>query len=77
MDLENIMPSEINQSEEAKNHMISLYVGHKSKTQTAVWWLPEGQESGEGASRWGQLYGDFEWWVHDALLRLRMREMCS
>ena len=43
MGLENIMLSEINQSE-VKNHMIHSYVGHKIKTpwtRTAMWWLPE------------------------------------
>ena len=39
MDLDDITPSEISQTEKAKNHIISLMwdIKLKSQTQTAVW----------------------------------------
>ena len=79
VDPENIMLSEITQSEKAKNHRFHSYVGHKTNSQTQtmslwVWWFPEGRGLEGSKGKGGQIYGDggwfdFGWWVCNAIYR--------
>ena len=79
VDLENIMLSEVSQTEKDKNQMISLMWDIKQQTNKTKKLIdtdnPVVVTRGEGAGgsgKVGQMFGDrkrFEWWTYNAIYR--------